>query len=71
MLFVAERVYGSSGLGVGSVDVFGRECGRARLSGFCHSLRRVSRSSVVLNGELFRLEWQLKLGFDVKITSIL
>ncbi|KAG0587143.1 hypothetical protein KC19_2G143000 [Ceratodon purpureus] len=49
VFFIAGRVYGSSGLGVGSVDVFGRDCGRARLSGFCHGLRRVSRNEFVFN----------------------
>jgi len=40
---VVLRVYGWK---VGSVDVLGR----ARLSGFCHAFRRVSRKSLVFDG---------------------
>lgn len=47
VIFVAERVHELGA--VGSVHVFGRECGRARVSAFCHSVRRALRTLVSLN----------------------
>jgi hypothetical protein len=63
VLFVAERVHELGA--VGSVHVFGRECGRARVSAFCHSVRRALRTLVSLNGKL--LYHKSKLKFDVRI----
>lgn len=62
---VVCRAYGS----VASVGVFGRECGRVRLSGLSPTVRRISRTSVASNGELLISLMESKLKVDVGITG--
>ena len=63
LILDADKIYGSSGLALASVDVFGRDYDKAHLSGLSN---RVRRNSLAFKGKILFFGMKIEAGISCR-----